>query len=177
MTVIVGVANKDGAWLSGDRSTSDGKYIEPMLEPKIYKRGQYLCGSAGNIGIGQAVSWHFDFPPTKKFTDMFTKFQPALNEYIDTLGIDKTSLVGDEGSMFLITAHATVWAYNVQDGQLVPYTMTDIGSGGGVAVGSLHTSTGSSNNYRRVKTAAEVACQLVVTCHGPVDVLYLEGDV
>jgi 20S proteasome alpha/beta subunit len=177
MTVIVGVANSSGHWIAGDRSTSDGKYMEPMSEPKVYERGQYLFGYAGNIGIGQNVAWNFEFPGTSSYEEMFTVFQPALNEFVDSLGIDRANVVGDEGSVFLISGHEHIWVYNVQDGQLVPYKETAIGSGGAVALGSLKTSVVWSASARRVTVAAKVACEIVISCMEPVDVLFSEANV
>ncbi len=173
MTVIVGVANESGHWMAGDRATSDSKYIEPTVEPKIHERGQYLVGFSGNVGIGQNVVWNFDFPATETYEEMFTVLQVALNRFIDESGVIRGELTGEDGALLMILSHGFVWVYNAQDGQLLPYQETAIGSGGAVALGSLHTSRTWSNQERRVKTAAEIACTLVLTCRGPVDTLYM----
>jgi hypothetical protein len=69
----------------------------------------------------------------------------------------------------MLCAAGRVWTINLYDYQAIPFTTSAIGSGAGVALGSLFSSHGTIPN--RVHHAIEAACTYVTSCQLPVDVL------
>lgn len=166
MTVIVGIATDTHMYIGGDRGVSDGKYIESMLEPKVSKHGKMLFGYAGNIGLGQLISNHFIFPQVVTASDVHSVFIPSLRTFIKD---HELSPKEDDEAESMLCAAGRVWTINLYDYQVLPFTMTSIGSGAGVALGSLFSSHGTIPN--RVQHSIEAACTYVTTCQLPVDVL------
>jgi hypothetical protein len=169
MTVIVGIATDTHMYIGGDRGASDKKYIESMLEPKIRKNNQYLMGYAGDIGMGQMIIYEFDTPETADHSEMHTIFLPQLRTFVKDSGLE---LGGEEDDAcnLMIMAHGRAYTVNIQDFQLLPFTTTSIGSGAGVALGSLYSDT-SKSPIRRINNAIDAACLYLTSCQGPADVL------
>lgn len=168
MTCIVAIAHEGNVYMGGERAASDGKYIEEMEEPKICTRNGYLFGYAGNIGVGQYVINNFKFPDTSTPQEMHTIFLPALKALFHKADM----LFKEEDEVeFLIAKNGRVYGYHGSDHQLVSYRETSIGSGGGVAIGSLYTTRSWKSQEKRIHTAISAAIEYTVSCTGTIDIL------
>lgn len=177
MTIIVGIATPAGMYIGGDRGASDTKYIEPMDEPKVALRGQFLMGYSGNIGVGQTVMHEFEYPDIYTPDEMHSVFRPALRSFVNDAGIQTESYNGDDASFLLFLTLGNVYVYSPFDHSLVQYPgHTAIGSGAGVALGSLYTTEKWRSGSARVVKAIQSACYYQITCMEPIDVLTLEWE-
>lgn len=167
LTVIVGLVDKGKLYMGGDRSTSDEKYIESMYEPKVSKHGKILFGYAGNVGVGQLITYQFEFPQVETPEQFHSDFTPALRAFIKEQGM---SFSPDDDVECLVGAAGYMWAMHLWDFQAIPYSKTALGSGGGIALGSLYSDKSKSMNTR-IENAIEAACEYVTTCKLPFDIV------
>lgn len=166
MTCIVAISDGTTVYMGGERGYSDDHSIIPSLEPKIFDKGLYLIGYAGNAGTGQNVVYNFEAPPlvtnTKTDKYMHGVFIPALKKFLKDDKDDETSLI--------IGIKGRVYEIDLEDYQCTEYAEVAIGSGYTYALGSLYSTTPLDNNYR-IQVAMEAAIQYSPTCSGPVDYL------
>lgn len=169
MTCIVAISDGTTVYMGGERGWSDDHSIIPALEPKIFDKGLYLIGYAGNGGMGQNVVYNFEAPPlvtnTKIDKYMHTVFMPALKKFV------KGDIKEEEETSFIIGIKGRVYEISLEDFQCTEYAEVAIGSGNSYALGSLY-STGPLENPYRITLAIEAAIQYSPTCSGPID--YLE---
>lgn len=169
MTCIVAISDGNTVYMGGERGYSDEHVIIPSLEPKIYDKGLYLIGYAGNAGTGQNVVHNFNPPAfvtnTKVDNYMYRSFIPALRKFLKD-DIDK-----DDDTSLIIGIKGRVYEISVQDYQCTEYKEIAIGSGMPYALGSLHTSKDLPAK-ERVHIAIESAITYSPTCQGPIDILY-----
>lgn len=172
MTIIVGLADAAGMCIGGDRAASDTKYVESMVNSKIMQYGDYLLGYAGNIGVGQLIFHSFEAPIVSEPYEMYSVFVPALRSFLNESGMQPESYNGDDASQLIICTMNRVYSFNCQDTQLIEHDgYTAIGSGSGLALGSLYTTSKWKNKQARVAKALLAACAFNVTCQEPIDVL------
>lgn len=157
--------------MGGERAVSDGKFIQSMNEPKVVERGDYLFAYAGNIGVGQFVMHNFKFPPISDDIDkhMHGVFIPALRKFF---AHNDMSFKEEDDVEFMIGVKGRLYTLHAYDMQVIPVDIATLGSGGGVALGSLYTSSHWSNNIRRIKVAIESAIEYTTFCVKPIDILY-----
>lgn len=170
MTCIVGIVHDGVVYMGGERAVSDGKFIQAMKEPKVVERGEYLFAYAGNIGIGQFVMNNFKFPAINSDIDrhMHGVFIPALRKFFKD---NDMSFKEEDEVEFMIGVRGRLYTFHGYDLQLVSLDLATIGSGGGVAIGSLHTSSHWSDHKRRIKVAIEAAIEYTAFCIKPIDIL------
>jgi 20S proteasome alpha/beta subunit len=176
MTCIVAISDGKKVYMGGERGHSDSHIITSSTRPKIFERGSYLIGYAGNTGIGQAVVHNFEFPAIGKTLDpekhMTRVFIPALRTFIKDQDI-KLPENEDDNASFLVGIKGRVYEIDMTDFQCVEYTEVSIGSGSGYAYGSLHTTEGYDlSPIDRIHIALDAAITYSPTCQGPID--YLE---
>lgn len=168
MTCIVAISDNGIVYMGGDRGYSDGNSIMPSLEPKIFDKGLYLIGYAGNAGTGQNIVYNFNAPTlvtnTKIEKYMHGAFMPALKKFIKD-DIDK-----DDDTSFIVGIKGRVYEISLQDYQCTEYASIAIGSGYSYALGSLHSTTSLDSN-KRIKLALQAAITYSPTCMAPVDYL------
>lgn len=173
MTCIVAIAHQGKVYMGGERGHSDSHTIVSSTRPKIFERGSYLIGYAGNSGIGQAVVHNFEFPPLGKSTHidrhMSTVFIPKLRSFITDNNI-KLSENDDDSAGFVVGIKGRVYEIDMSDFQCIEYNEVAIGSGSSYAYGSLY----STNDYEpldRIRQSIEAAILYSPTCQGPIDIL------
>jgi ATP-dependent protease HslVU (ClpYQ) peptidase subunit len=131
-------------WMGGDSMVTLGNRSVIRSTSKIYKRGEFLIGSAGLASSAQVLAYGFTFPPIIEGQDQITylinEFSPAFRKYLKNLGLSKVKdnqeripnniLIGFRGKVFSI------------DGALGVLECVDgydaIGSGEEFALGVLH---------------------------------------
>lgn len=168
MTCIVALSDMGTVYMAGDRSYSDGITIVAMQEPKIYTRENSIFGYAGNIGIGQAIAYEFNWPFIDEPEEIHTTLVPRLRKFVKKLGVD----IKEDDSSLLIGNLGIVYEMNLVDYQCVPVKMGAVGSGSQYALGSLH-STQDHMPEERVREALRAAIHYSPNCRTPIDFLVL----
>lgn len=169
MTCIVGISDGSNVYIGGDRGSSDGHSILPLTRPKVKRCGDYLIGYAGSQGIGELA--HFiNMPPITKDihktlrTTFISTLKTAIEEYGNASHLEDNStdwLVGVNGKLFEISS---------EDWHISEFEYSAIGSGGNIALGSLHTSRKWQDNEKRIRHALQAAVDISPTCIGPIDI-------
>lgn len=172
MTCIVGIASDGNVYMGGDRGASDENIILSLSRPKIVKVNNYLIGYSGSQGIGQ-LAHMIDLPPIGKNIEktLRTTFVKALKSAIEDYG--NASNIDDNSTDWLIGVDGKLFEISSVDWQVSEFAESAIGSGGPIALGSLHTSRKWNDQERRIKYALQAAVDLSTTCSNPIDILYI----
>ena len=171
MTAIVGIKDDKNVYLFGDRGASDSDTIVSMTTPKIWKVSEnIIAGYAGSGGLGQMIQYMkwpvFDGDAMEYLR---ASLAPAI---IKTR--DKMAGKDEEEASLLIgikTIEPMLFEMDTSDYSVFPFDYTAIGSGGPIALGSLHSTTGSLES--RGKKAIMAAIDHSPSCKGPFDSLFL----
>ena len=171
MTAIVGIKDDKNVYLFGDRGASDSDTIVSMTTPKIWKVSEnIIAGYAGSGGLGQMIQYMkwpvFDGDAMEYLR---ASLAPAI---IKTR--DKMAGKDEEEASLLIgikVVEPMLFEMDTSDYSVFPFDYTAIGSGGPIALGSLHSTTGSLES--RGKKAIMAAIDHSPSCKGPFDSLFL----
>ena len=172
MTCIVGIAKDGVVYMGGDRGASDDNVILSMSRPKIVQINNYLIGYAGSQGIGQ-LAHMIDLPPIGKNIEktLRTTFVKTLKAAIEEYG--NASNVDDNATDWLIGVDGKLFEISSVDWQVTEFEYTAIGTGGPIALGSLHTSQTWKDNQKRIRYALQAAVDTSPSCSGPIDILHI----
>ena len=171
MTAIVGIKDDRSVYLFSERGASDNDTIVAMTTPKIWKVSEnIIAGYAGSGGLGQMIQYMkwptFDGDAMEYLR---ASLAPAI---IKTR--DKNAGKDEEEASLLIgvkTITPMLFEMDTSDYSVFPFDYTAIGSGGPIALGSLHSTTGSLES--RGKKAIMAAIDHSPSCLGPFDSLFL----
>ena len=171
MTVIVGIQDDKNVYLFGDRGASDNDSIVAMTTPKIWEVSEnIIAGYAGSGGLGQMIQYMkwpaFDGDAMEYLR---ASLAPAIIK-----ARDKMAGKDEEEASLLIgikTIGPMLFEMDTSDYSVFPFDYTAIGSGGPIALGSLHSTTGSLES--RGKKAIMAAIDHSPSCLGPFDSLFL----
>lgn len=169
MTCIVGISDGVNVYMGGDRGSSDGTSILPLTRPKVKRCGDYLIGYAGSQGIGELA--HFiDLPPINKNIEktLRTTFISTLKAAIEEYG--NASYLEDNSTDWLLGVNGRLFEISSEDWHIAEFEYSAIGSGGNVALGSLHTSRNWKDNEKRIRYALQAAVDISPTCLDPIDI-------
>ncbi len=170
MTVIAGIASEGNVYLSGDRGASDGDSILSMTTPKICKVGDFIIGYAGSGGLGQIVKHLECWTRHPKNAERFLR-----NDFVEEFKTAREKIGGkdEEEASLLIGYKGTLWEIDTSDYFCCPFTYTAIGSGGPIALGSLHTTLNSPISPKeRLELAINAAITHNPGCKGPIDTIF-----
>ena len=172
MTCIVGIASDGVVYMGGERGATDDSSILSLCRPKIAIINNYLIGYAGSQGIGQ-LAHMIDLPPIGKNIEktLRTTFVKTLKSAIEEYG--NASPLEDNSTDWLIGVNGRLFEISSVDWQVCEFDITAIGSGGPIALGSLHTSRNWNDNEKRIKYALQAAVDISTSCSGPIDILYI----
>ena len=171
MTAIVGIKDDKNVYLFGDRGASDSDTIVSMTTPKIWKVSEnIIAGYAGSGGLGQMIQYMkwptFDGDAMEYLR---ASLAPAIIK-----ARDKMAGKDEEEASLLIgikVVEPMLFEMDTSDYSVFPFDYTAIGSGGPIALGSLHSTTGSLES--RGKKAIMAAIDHSPSCKGPFDSLFL----
>lgn len=173
MTCIAVVRQDDKIYMAGDRGVSDDDTIGVCSSPKVWKKEGYLFGYAGSMD-GDRLR-HLFVPPTPeprvdidKF--MYGKFLKALRKFYEEWWVD-VSTSSDFG--MIICIKGKIYEHNASDMSLTQYDSDYLamGSGGHLALGSLHSTKNQKDPRKRVNGAVQAAIAHSNSCRGPIDVV------
>lgn len=172
MTCIVGIARDGIVYMGGERGASDDNGILSLSRPKIVQINNYLIGYAGSQGIGQLAQM-IDLPPIGKNIEktLRTTFVKTLKSAIEEYG--NASNIDDNATDWLIGVDGRLFEISSVDWQVSEFDESAIGSGGLIALGSLHTSRNWADHQKRIKYALQAAVDISTTCSGPIDILHI----
>ena len=162
MTCIVGIKGKTGIYIGGDSAVSDGDQVQIMSDKKVWSKGQFLFGYAGDLRTGQVVKYRMKIPPIngkKPMEYMVTSFTDAMRKSLKKAGAAREENKEEENNnQFLIGFKGRLFEIDPSYGVC---EMTDeyvaIGSGSEYAFGSLHTTIGLKPEDRILKALEAAA--------------------
>lgn len=169
MTCIVGISDGSNVYIGGERGSSDGYSILPLTRPKVAYNGDYLIGYSGSQGIGELA--HFiNMPPITKdiHKTLRTTFISTLKDAIESYG--NASHLEDNSTDWLVGVNGKLFEISSEDWHISEFEYTAIGSGGNIALGSLHTSRKWQDQEKRIRYALQAAVDISPTCLSPLDI-------
>lgn len=169
MTCVVGISHNGSVYIGGDRGSSDGASILPLTRPKVARNGDYLIGYAGSQGIGELA--HFiNMPPITKdiHKTLRTTFVSNLKDAIETYG--NASHLEDNSTDWLVGVNGKLFEISSEDWHIAEFEYTAIGSGGTLALGSLHTTRSWKDQEKRIRYSLQAAVDISPTCLDPIDI-------
>ena len=172
MTCIVGISDGSNVYIGGERGSSDGSSILPLTRPKVAFNGGYLIGYAGSQGIGELA--HFiKMPPVQNdiHKTLRTTFISTLKNAIEEYG--NASHLEDNSTDWLVGVNGKLFEISSEDCHISEFEYSAIGSGGNIALGSLHTSRNWKDNEKRIRYALQAAVDINPTCLPPIDIYYI----
>jgi hypothetical protein len=108
MTAIAAI-EKDGiVYMAGDSAASCAYFLENIVSPKIFVRGEYIVGYTTSFRMGQLIEHTLKFPKpkkNKKISDMHflvKKFIPALKACLRDHGFETSDSGEDRAGTFLL---------------------------------------------------------------------------
>jgi ATP-dependent protease HslVU (ClpYQ) peptidase subunit len=169
MTCIVGISDNGNVYIGGERGSSDGSSILPLTRPKVKRCGDYLIGYAGSQGIGELA--HFiNMPPVTKdiHKTLRTTFISTLKSAIEEYG--NASHLEDNSTDWLVGVNGRLFEISSEDWHIAEFSYSAIGSGGPIALGSLHTSRNWKDQEKRIRHALQAAVDINPSCIAPIDI-------
>tara|TARA_R100001244_G_scaffold25113_2_gene25438 strand:+ start:92346 stop:93020 length:675 start_codon:yes stop_codon:yes gene_type:complete len=172
MTCIVGLKTESEIIIGGDHAINDGERIHLMLQPKVFKKGQFTIGYCGSLRVGQVIQYGLKIPPGFRKKDlheyMVINFANSMRNCLNLAGPLKTEGDVQQENRFLISFLGRLFeideSYSVTE---VSDGMIAIGSGVEFALGSLHATKDDKDSYGRVKKALEAAAYYSQTVSAP----------
>ena len=186
MTCIVALIDGNKVYLGGDSAASDEKsgLIFQRTDPKVFKVGQFGIGFTDSFRMGQILQYNWN-PPVYKPTannknlDKFmrTRFVDSVKDAFKEHGFGNFGASvedGDSGGIFLIAVSGTGRVFTMDEdfhiGEADVQYMAE-GSGGMIALGSLHSTSTIKTPRKRVRMALEAASKFIMSVRGPFTII------
>ena len=186
MTCIVALIDGNKVYLGGDSAASDEKsgLIFQRTDPKVFKVGQFGIGFTDSFRMGQILQYNWTPPkytPTanNKNLDKFmrTKFVESVKDAFREHGFGNFGANiedGDSGGVFLIAVAGTGRIFTMDEdfhiGEADVQYMAE-GSGGMIALGSLHSTATVKTPRKRVRMALEAASKFIMSVRPPFTII------
>jgi ATP-dependent protease HslVU (ClpYQ) peptidase subunit len=174
MTCIVGITNGYQVYLGGERAASDGIGILSMASPKVHKRGDWVYGYAGTIGIGQLLDLT-PLPEIGEDDDIFFLIRTVVVEELKSIITKYSEEQTEKDTGWLIGARGRLFEVNHSDWSVIEVYESSIGSGSTYALGSIYTSMSNESIRNRIELALQAAITYAPTCQGPYDIVFTEN--
>lgn len=146
MTVIVGLPYKGRVYLGGDSAATSGWHSRlHLIESKVWEQGGCVFGLTGGCREAQIIQHRLPVPERKDGVDVLrwlaVDFVDALRQARKDSGHDEKLTTGPEvGCHFMMGVKGRLFVlFNDYSFVEQPHGYA-IGSGGDLAIGSLHTS-------------------------------------
>lgn len=177
MTVIAGIVHDGRVWIGADSAGSNSYEITARADAKLFTIGQALVGCCGSYRGLQVARYAFKPPALPEGMDpheyMCTLFVDGLREVWRAAGhVGKTSEVEHVQTSLLVGMHGRLWTIgtDMQVGESLD-SRDAIGSGGSIALGSLHATAHvvglRDQPEARIRLALQAACHHSPSCGGP----------
>jgi len=179
MTCIAGVAKDGKVYMGGDSAITDegAGIVSRMHLPKVFIKGEFIVGYAGSARFGKLMQHVFIYPKVPNNIRTSEQLDAFLNGIVVTdlkkqaqeMSLEKEEkedfavLVGLRGHLFEFDED---WAMFE-----VGRNYNAIGSGAGVALGSLYTTEAWKDPSKRIRVALEAASLYTPYVGEPFDIL------
>jgi len=171
MTCIVGVEHLGGVTIGCDSASSDGRFRHTRTDSKVFRLGAYLIGFTTSWRMGQLLRYQLDVgdPDTWDLDRwMATRFTDAVRATLKAGGFATSRDGAEHGGTFLVGVHGRL--YTVFDDYQAGHAAEGhdaVGSGGALALGSLHTTRAAVDPLERCRAALEAAAYYSTTVAPP----------
>jgi len=166
MTCIVGIVGPEGIYLGADSATTAGYQVQELASHKVFRRGEFLFGVCGYLRLLQILRHRLQLPPMWSSQSiehyMNGPFIDAVRAACQQGGFTRY-LGGQEiaGGVFLVGRGQRLFCvgpdFAVSE---VRESYDAIGSGSSLALGSLHSSAGWTDDPKeRVYLALRAAAR------------------
>lgn len=179
MTCIIGYTNGKNVWMGGDSAgTSKNMNQRIRADKKVFIKKEFIIGFCGSFRLGDLLKHTFMIPALNQIDPdsfMVNQFVDSLRECLDNEN-KKAGYVGDNKLFPSILVGLKGHLYNIQSDYQCgrPEDNYDsIGSGSGIALGSMYGSKLSSNlsPNKRIETALEAAARNDASVRAPFHIL------
>lgn len=160
MTCIVGIEHDSKVYIGADAAGSNGYGIEIRVEPKVFRRGDFVIGYTTSFRMGNLLQ-HVLKAPTWEVADdqdsvhsfMVRRFIPAVRECLADGGWLASKDERKSGGVFLVGFRGELYGVgsDLQVGRSADGYMA-CGSGEDLALGSLHTTMPKAGFEHRFDT-------------------------
>jgi ATP-dependent protease HslVU (ClpYQ) peptidase subunit len=172
VTCIAGIVHRGRVYMGGDSASTCGDTIQCDLMPKVFRRGEFVIGTAGDARLGDLMRAAFVPPrvPTRNIDGfMATKFVKAVQKCFAVYDYPKSTenegesysgcmLVGVRGRLYMIDGNFSV--SSSMDG------FDSIGTGAMVALGAFHA-TSELKPAVRLNLALKAASRVAIGVSEP----------
>ena len=172
MTCIVGLRDGDRVWVGADSLASNGHIMWDMLDPKIFRNGDFLIGCSGSPRAAQLMQHAFS-PPKKHADDdpkkyMATAFITELRDCFRSGGVCQKNNEVETVDVWTLVCFRSRIFHICSDFQIGERRegFDAIGSGEQFALGSL-LSTVDKDPEHRVLLALQAAETYCTSVRGP----------
>lgn len=181
MTCIVGLVSEGEVWLGGDSGAFCGWNVLVKPAGKVFRRGEFVMGLAGDSRMGELLRYSFTPPvideayrseatPPDLHRYMVTTFVDALRACLREAGYaEKENNKESAGGLFLVGVRGRLFCVHSDYG--VTETMTPyraIGCGGDYASGAMYITAGQGMGAaERIYTALGAAQHHSAGVRGP----------
>jgi ATP-dependent protease HslVU (ClpYQ) peptidase subunit len=171
VTCIVGIEHADGVTIGADSASSNGWIRTSRTDSKLFRLGEYLIGYTSSWRMGQLLRYQLDVaaPDTWDLDRwMATRFTDAVRATLKAGGFATAHEGAEKGGTFLVGVRGRL--YSVFDDYQVGHAAEchdAVGSGGALALGSLHTTRSQPDPMARARAALEAAAYYSTTVAPP----------
>lgn len=174
MSVIAGIATRNGVYMAADRLISFGELQVVAEDCKIMRTPSLLLGFAGRARLGQTLEFHLKEPRFGK--DPYVNVANILRDAVVSTLRQHSEALTDEDEI-LIAHNGQLFTLSGTDGYVcwVNEDYYAVGAGAHLALGSLHTTATSKKAPPwRLEKAVRAAIQWSPSCGGGVQMEVLE---
>lgn len=144
MTCIAGVVENGVVWIGSDSCGTTQVLNIVRKDSKVFYVGEFLVGYTSSFRMGQLLQYSWT-PPKQRAEEsdygfMTTRFIDSVRECFRSGGYMRVQSEEESGGQFLVGYHGNLYEIGGDFQVGIPNCgYVSVGSGGSVALGSLHT--------------------------------------
>lgn len=179
MTCIAAVAKDGKVYIGGDSAMTDegAGIVSRMHLPKVFIKGEYIVGYAGSARFGKLMQHVFTYPDVPARIKTSEQLDAFLNGIVVTSfrkQAQELSLEKEEKEDFQVLVGLRGHLFEF-DGDWAMFELSKnynaVGSGAGVALGSLYTTETWKDPNKRIRVALEASSLYTPFVGEPFDIL------
>lgn len=177
MTAIAGLVSGGKVWIGGDSAATNSWLMQTIRDdPKVFRVGEFLFGTAGSIRMKNVLRYSFSPPtPTEGNTEVayfVRQFIPALRTEYRNAGIIEADKGVDSICGEMLIGWRSGLYFMQSDLQIAKASKAScfhaIGCGGDLSLGSLFTTEGTKlKPEERITKALQAAERFSAGVRGP----------
>lgn len=184
MTCIVGVIHEGTIHLGSDSAATGGwGMLDLVAGGKLFRNGEFIFGCSGSPRVHQVLQYVFEPPRHHRevvkdeivdrdiqhfmVADVIPRLRAVLHEE-EALTVRNNTPELSDGSALLIGYRGHLFTlYSDLQVQESTDDFAAVGSGGHIAIGSLHMTREQTDPQARLEQALEAACRYNAYCRPP----------